>query len=112
MSTKVHVEKNKQKFTDDTVPRWSVIRRVVFVLQARENNKSSVSTQEDPDTLVWHHASNDAGVPKVKTLISGPFYRHRQSGQEERERGGGERERKKRDILTRNWISFNGAYKQ
>lgn len=34
------------------VPWMSVIRGVVFVLQARENNMSSVSTQGDPDTLV------------------------------------------------------------
>lgn len=44
--------KPRSYITDDTVPRRSVIGRVVFVLQARENNTSSVSTQEDPDTLV------------------------------------------------------------
>lgn len=37
---------------DHTVPRSRIIGRVVFALQARENNTSGVLTQEDPDTLV------------------------------------------------------------
>lgn len=38
------------------MPRLSVIKGVVFVLQAPENKPNSVLTQRGPDTLGWHHA--------------------------------------------------------
>lgn len=38
--------------TDGPVPRLSVIKGVVFVLQAPENNPNSVLTQRGPGTLV------------------------------------------------------------